>query len=159
MVNYSTMSFQGRLAALEGKYFREEEVLATRKAVEKLIEEGKLPSDALKALDEAQSRSSGIPSTSHDDDSPSMHNLPTTVNRGRQAQQGFTAVPAQLRAGTASDVSGASMCCRQGVVYNHVPGVLPGAIRGHAVGIPPDAAQCLLLMPQVLYMWEAVLRG
>ena len=83
------MSFQGRLAALEGKYFREEEVLATRKAVEKLIEEGKLPSDALKALDEAQSRSSGISSTSHDDSDTSMHNLPTTVNRGRQAQQGL----------------------------------------------------------------------
>ena len=96
IVIYSTqMSFQGRLAALEGKYFREEEVLATRRAVEKLIKECKLPSDALKALDEAQSRSSGITSTSHDDDSPSMHNLPTTVNRGRQAQQGSAAVPAQ----------------------------------------------------------------
>ena len=123
------MSFPGRLAALEGKYFREEEVLATRKAVEKLIEEGKLPSDALKALDEAHGRSNGVPGTSHDDNNPSMHNLPTTVNRGRQAQQGFAAVPAQLRAGTASALSGASVCCRQGVVYNHVPGVLPGTLR------------------------------
>eukprot|EP00891_Asterochloris_glomerata_P005458 jgi/Astpho2/5458/fgenesh1_pg.00077_%23_6_t len=119
------MSFQGRLAALEGKYFREEEVLATRKAVEKLIEEGKLPSDALKALDEAQSRSSGISSTSHDDSDTSMHNLPTTVNRGRQAQQGFAAVPTQLHADAATVLSGASVCCRQNVVYNHVPGILP----------------------------------
>ena len=146
------MSFQGRLAALEGKYFREEEVLATRRAVEKLIEEGKLPSDALKALDEAQSRSSGIPSTSHDDDSPSMHNLPTTVNRGRQGQQGFAAVPAQLHAAV---LSGASMCCRQGVVYNHVPGVLPGAIGYHRLGVPPEAVRCLLLMPRTLCMWGA----
>lgn len=136
------MSFQGRLAALEGKYFREEEVLATRKAVEKLIEEGKLPSDALKALDEAQSRSSGISSTSHDDSDTSMHNLPTTVNRGRQAQQGFAAVPAQLHADAATVLSGASVCCRQGVVYNHVPGILPGTSQAGAYRLMQCSACC-----------------
>ena len=136
------MSFQGRLAALEGKYFREEEVLATRKAVEKLIEEGKLPSDALKALDEAQSRSSGISSTSHDDSDTSMHNLPTTVNRGRQAQQGFAAVPTQLHADAATVLSGASVCCRQGVVYNHVPGILPGTSQAGAYRLMQCSACC-----------------
>jgi hypothetical protein len=62
---------------------RQEEQLVQRKNIERLVKEGKLPESALADFDAAASRTASRSAASTSDGTPSLHDLPVTVNKGR----------------------------------------------------------------------------
>ena len=71
-------SFTARLNAAEGSYFRSEQTNAVKMHLEKLVEQGKLPSSALDSLAEGFGRM-GVQS--------SVDELPVTVINSRPASE------------------------------------------------------------------------